>query len=198
MVYRLDAVDAYQRELVKQIEVAALEVDGDHNRPYVKLISTQNKRGSIAAKIEADIISGSGHGFNDGFSRSKTATISNRRLSATFYENFRIGTITVGQGQSVNGAEHALRGETLLHPGDYIGGVNSDDLKRLMIRRTIKEHLDKEMRFAVQKRMVKVLSLLFVDSVSVLPSVQRERETSLRVSMPLCFEDEFREFCQES
>ena len=28
MVYRLDAVDAYERKLVKQIEVASLEVQG--------------------------------------------------------------------------------------------------------------------------------------------------------------------------
>lgn len=33
MVYRLDAVDAYERKLVKQIEVASLEVQGGHTRP---------------------------------------------------------------------------------------------------------------------------------------------------------------------
>ena len=32
MVFRLDAVDAYERKLVKQIEVASAEVEGDHNK----------------------------------------------------------------------------------------------------------------------------------------------------------------------
>src|SRR3546814_5354729 len=32
MVFRLDAVDAYERKLVKQIEVASLEVEGGHNK----------------------------------------------------------------------------------------------------------------------------------------------------------------------
>lgn len=43
MVYRLDAVDAYERKLVKQIEVAALEVEGDHNTAYVKLLATRSR-----------------------------------------------------------------------------------------------------------------------------------------------------------
>ena len=47
MLYRLDAVDAYERKLVKQIEVASLEVEGGHNRCYVKLISTSNKTGPV-------------------------------------------------------------------------------------------------------------------------------------------------------
>ena len=46
MVFRLDAVDAYERKLVKQIEVAAAGVEGDHNKPYVRLVSAANKRGS--------------------------------------------------------------------------------------------------------------------------------------------------------
>jgi translocation and assembly module TamB len=39
MVYRLDAVDAYERKLVKQIEVAAATVESAHNRPVVRLVS---------------------------------------------------------------------------------------------------------------------------------------------------------------
>ena len=38
MVYRLDAVDAYERKLVKQIEVASATVEGAHNKPYVRLL----------------------------------------------------------------------------------------------------------------------------------------------------------------
>ena len=55
MVYRLDAVDAYERKLVKQIEVASLEVEGGHNKGYVKLLSTSNKKGTFSAKVELDV-----------------------------------------------------------------------------------------------------------------------------------------------
>ena len=53
MVFKLDAVDAYERKLVKQIEVAAASVEGGHNRAYVRLLSVSNKRGIITAKVEA-------------------------------------------------------------------------------------------------------------------------------------------------
>ena len=54
MVYRLDAVDAYERKLVKQIEVAAATVEDAHNRPYLRLLSTQSKHGDVTAKVEMD------------------------------------------------------------------------------------------------------------------------------------------------
>jgi type III restriction enzyme len=46
MVYQLDAVDAYEQKLVKQIEVAAATVQGGNNKPYVKLLAVSNKKGS--------------------------------------------------------------------------------------------------------------------------------------------------------
>ena len=55
MVYRLNAVDAYERKLVKQIEVAAGVVADDHNRPYVRLVATRRQRGIIWAEVEVDV-----------------------------------------------------------------------------------------------------------------------------------------------
>ena len=162
MLYRLDAVDAYERELVKQIEVAALEVEGGHNKPYVKLIETKNVRGSISAKVELDVQQGNNV-------RRSVVTLEDgddleQETGRAIYEDFRIGTINCGKNNQ--SMELSMPGgEVSLHPGEDVGGVNPDDLKRLMIRRTIKEHLDKEIRFAVQKREVKVLSLFFIDSV---------------------------------
>ncbi len=33
MIYRLDAVDAYEKHLVKQIEVASATIEDAHNKP---------------------------------------------------------------------------------------------------------------------------------------------------------------------
>ena len=52
MVYRLDAVDAYERKLVKQIEVASATVEDAYNKPYVRLLSTDNRRGTVSARVE--------------------------------------------------------------------------------------------------------------------------------------------------
>jgi len=60
MVHRLDAVDAYEKRLVKQIEVASATVEDAHNRPFVRLVSVSNRRGSISAKVELDVQTASG------------------------------------------------------------------------------------------------------------------------------------------
>ncbi|MDZ7808949.1 MAG: hypothetical protein U5L11_00930 [Arhodomonas sp.] len=46
MLYRLDSVDAYERKLVKQIEVAGIEVEDSHNKAYVKLLKVDNQQES--------------------------------------------------------------------------------------------------------------------------------------------------------
>jgi type III restriction enzyme len=58
MVFRLDAVDAYERMLVKQIEVASASIEGAYNKPYVRLLSVSNKHGAISAKVEIDVQTG--------------------------------------------------------------------------------------------------------------------------------------------
>ena len=55
MIYRLDAVDAYERKLVKQIEVASATVEDAHNKPYIRLVSINTHQGNISAQVELDI-----------------------------------------------------------------------------------------------------------------------------------------------
>jgi len=54
MVFKLDAVDAYERKLVKQIEVAAASVEGGFNKPYVRLVSVRNRRNCPGGTGHAD------------------------------------------------------------------------------------------------------------------------------------------------
>lgn len=162
MVYKLDAIDAYERNLVKRIEVASLEVDGAFNKPYIKLIETKNVRGSVNAWLELNVKRGENikteiRKIEDGDNLEK---ITHRQI----YKNTRIGTITCGErNESVEIKTPDI--DVKLYPGDSIGGIDPDSIKRLMIHRTIKEHLNKEKRFFHKKLQVKVLSLFFIDSV---------------------------------
>ncbi|MBF0141603.1 MAG: DEAD/DEAH box helicase family protein [Magnetococcales bacterium] len=161
MIYRLDAVDAYERRLVKQIEVASLEVEGGHNKPFVRLLSVSNTRGRIAAKVEIDVLQGKAV-------RRKTVTVQDgddleQITGRSLYVDHRIGEIRVAKGDEF--LEVRIPGsETFLRPGETIGDVDQDEMKRQMIRRTIKEHLDKEKR--LRSHGIKVLSLFFIDSVA--------------------------------
>ena len=186
MVYRLDAVDAYDRGLVKQIEVASLEIEGGHNKPYVKLISTHNRQGSITAKVELDVASGQ-------TIRRKILTVEDgddleQLANRGIYENMQIGTINVGPEQTTEIKGPGL--DKLLKPGMAHGGVDADEQKRLMIRRTIKEHLDKEIRFKETGRPIKVLSLFFIDSVEHYRQYD-EDGNSVKGKYALMFEEEY-------
>jgi len=160
MVYRLDAVDAYERKLVKQIEIASAIVEDAHNKPYVRLVSVSNRRGAIAARVELDVATAAGVkrqavSVADG---DDLARVTKREL----YAGLRIGEI-----HAAKGAEYVeLRfpgGEAFLSLGEAHGDIDTLAVQREMIRRTIREHLDKSLR--LRARGVKVLSLFFVDSV---------------------------------
>ena len=160
MVYRLDAVDAYERKLVKQIEVASATVKDAHNKPYVRLVSTRNQRGTISAKVELDMET------TTGVRRREAMVQDGDDLEQTtgraIYHNCRIGEIRVKRGDEfvelrVPGGEHFLR------LGEAYGDVDTLAVQREMIRRTIREHFDKEKRLRPQG--IKVLSLFFIDAV---------------------------------
>ena len=160
MIYRLDAVDAYEQKLVKQIEVASAAIEGGHNKSYVRLLGVSNKHGVITAKVEVDVQM-IGHvqrremTVQDGDNLEQTT-------GRAVYENCRVGEIRVEKGNEfmelrVPGGEYFLR------VGQAHGDVDMLAVQREMIRRTIKEHLDKEKRLRPQG--IKVLSLFFVDMV---------------------------------
>jgi len=159
-VFRLDAVDAFERKLVKQIEVASATVEDAHNKPYVRLLSVSNRRGTIAAGIELDKVSA------QGVTRQEVTVCDGDDLEQitrrAIYADFRIGEINTAKG----GEFIELRypgGEKYLRIGEVHGGIDSLAVQREMIRRTIKEHLDKEKR--LRPLGVKVLSLFFIDAV---------------------------------
>ena len=160
MVYRLDAVEAYERKLVKQIEVASATIQDAHNKPYVRLLSTSNRRGTISARVEIDVASAG------GVRRQEKVVMDGDDLEQTtgraVYRDCRIGEIRVERGNEVlelrvPGGEHHLR------PGESWGDVDAAAVAREMIRRTIREHLDKEKR--LRPHGIKVLSLFFIDRV---------------------------------
>mgnify|MGYP002336015044 CR=1 FL=1 len=161
MVYRLDAVDAYERKLVKQIEVASATIEGANNKPFVRLVSVSNKRGTITAKVELDV-------DNAGTVRRQEVTVHDgddleQTTKRAIYANFRIGAISVAKGKESMELRYP-GGEQYLRPGEAYGDVDALAVQREMIRRTIKEHLEKEKRLRPQG--IKVLSLFFIDTVS--------------------------------
>ena len=192
MVYRLDAVDAYERGLVKQIEVASLEVDDGFNKPYVRLVEARNVRGSVVAKVELHVQRG--NNIKPEILTVEDGDDLEQATNRAIYENILVGTITCGKdNESIE--IRAPGRDTVLRPDQVIGGIDSDATKRLMIRRTIKEHLDKEIRFARQNLPVKVLSLFFIDHVEHYRSYDKEGK-EIPGKYAHIFEEEYRKLAQ--
>lgn len=160
MVYRLDAIDAYNQKLVKQIEVAGLEVQNASNSPYVKLVSINNKKNVISGTVLVDIADKKGN-----VNRSEITVYDGMTLDdetgRDIYQGYRISEIRTGK-------EGYLTLETpsdayYMRVGDVVGDIDPMLIQRHMIRRTIREHLDKELRLNTQQ--IKVLTLFFIDKV---------------------------------
>ncbi len=190
MVYRLDAVDAYQQRLVKQIEVAAATVEDAHNRPYVRLVSvSQKKKGGISARVELDVEAANGV-------RRQEVTVQDgddlaQTTSRAVYADCRIGEIRVEKGNEYL----ELRvpgGEQYLKVDQAWGDVDGLAVQREMIRRTIREHLDKEKRLRPQG--IKVLSLFFIERVEKYRRYEANGDAvvALKGEYALIFEEEYR------
>ncbi len=186
MVFKLDAVDAYERKLVKQIEVAAASVEGGQNKPYVRLVSVSNKKGVITAKVELDTQTVT------GVARNEMTVQDGDNLEMTtgraVYHDCRIGEIRVAKGNEFLELRYP-GGEQYLSPGQAYGDVEPLAVQRQMIHRTIKEHLDKEQRLRPQG--IKVLSLFFIDAVEKYRQYDAEGNP-VKGDYACIFEEEYR------
>jgi len=178
LMYKLDSIDAYEKKLVKQIEVANVRTTDNSNQAYIKLLSVKAKPRS--AKVE--VVSN-----KNGTSKIETITIKDNSdlyelTNRDVYENFIVNDIYIEEENEYvmfsNGKSLAI--------GEAIGDVDEDTIKRLQIRKTIEEHLDKEKRLGI-----KVLSLFFIDKVANYRSYDEEGNV-LKGKFAHWFEQEYK------
>ena len=190
MIYRLHAVDAYERRLVKQIEVASAIIEDAHNKPFVQLISTSSRNGNISAKVELDVET------SNGINRQNMTVYDGEDLEQitgrAIYHNCFIGEISVERDREVVELR-VPNNEIWLRPGDRFGEIDSIEIQRQKIRRTIQEHLDKEKRLLPLG--IKVLSLFFVDAVENYRVLDNENKLN-KGEYALIFEEEYSHFAK--
>ncbi|MBF8418085.1 type III restriction-modification system endonuclease [Heyndrickxia coagulans] len=184
MIYRLDAVDAYNEKLVKKIEVMSIRSEPSFNVPYIKLLEVRERK----AKVELDV--------NKNGKVKRTAKtvkygddlydISGKR---DIYRNYRIEQIDWAEGNEsieVNG--------NILKIGEALGEIDDDTIKRYQIHKTIEEHLDKELR--LNPRGIKVLSLFFIDKVANYRDYDKDGNP-VKGKYAVMFEEEYRKLIQK-
>lgn len=184
MIYRLDAVDAYNEKLVKKIEVMSIRSEESFNQPYIKLVEVKERK----AKVELDV-------ETKGKVKRTTKTVKygddlfdisgDREL----YRNHIIEQIDWTEGN-----ESIEVGGHLLSIGDAIGDIDDDTIKRYQIHQTIEEHLDKELR--LNPRGIKVLSLFFIDKVANYRDYDKDGNP-IKGKYALMFEEEYKKLIKK-
>lgn len=161
MIYRLNAIDAYERKLVKGIDVAGFSTANQHNEAYIKLISVDNKKKPIVAKIEVDVASKDGIGIQRKVIVVKKGDDLESKTKRSVYSNYYVDDIWCEVGNEYIDFQPV---DKIIPLGTAIGDVDDLIIKRQMISKTIQEHLEKELDY--NKRGIKVLSLFFIDRVA--------------------------------
>ena len=163
-LYRLDPVQAYDLGLVKRIEVDSVLEDADFNKPYVKVLSVTPSKTAVTAKIEIDV-----QGKTGPTRKVVTVTKAGTDLyelsgGREKYRGYVVDDLIPGEGGTgfipfTNGLE--------IQEGQTHGG-RTDDLMKVQIKQTIREHFDKELAFSrlPEGQRLKVLSLFFIDRVA--------------------------------
>jgi type III restriction enzyme len=156
-IYRLDAVDAYNRQLVKKIQVKGISLKGSTGTtgylypeqivissgkpPYV-LIEYEKRSGDGVKKVRGRLERG--------------ANLFELSGGIPAYQHHTVTEIDAYRNMiTVNGRD--------IYAGDIQGAVDEGTFRRIQIREAIASHLQKERQLF--ERGIKVLSLFFIDSV---------------------------------
>ena len=159
MVYRLDAMEAYNKRLVKKIAVKGITESGSTaTEGYVYLEGINLSKADPTATLQFDFKGASGI-------RKKTVKAGigfnlydNSGYLDEYKNNFVVKFID-GRDNSVE-----FRNGIKIYAGDVIGKVSEEQLRRIQIRETILSHIERESRLF--HRGIKVLSLFFIDEVA--------------------------------
>lgn len=181
MVYRLDAVDAYKKQLVKKIAVKGIEVSGSSASNGYLYIESIIEKPNLKVRVQFERISPTGRIV-------KTSKLIDRGTNiyqlSNEIEAYRSGFVV----SEINAIEQYVEftNGLKLDVGEVVGNTNDEDLRRIQIRETIHSHLDKEARLF--KRGIKTLSLFFIDEVVKYKNYEAKDDKGIYA---LIFEEEY-------
>ena len=159
MVYRLDAMEAYNKRLVKKIAVKGIVESGTTaTESYVYLESINLSKSAPTATIQFDCKGTKGI-------RNITRVVSegyNLYDNSGHMEEYKQGFVV----SRIDGRDDSIEfiNGIKLYAGDVIGKVSEEQIRRIQIRETILSHIQRERELFYKG--IKVLSLFFIDEVA--------------------------------
>ncbi len=160
MVFRLDAMEAYNRRLVKKIAVKGITESGSTaTDSYLYLESINLSKSDPTATLQFEVKMAS------GAPKKKSRIV---KIGDNLYdysgglEEYRNGFVV----KQVDGRDDSVEfiNGIKIFAGDVIGAVDEVQLRRIQIRETILSHIQRERQLFYKG--IKVLSLFFIDEVA--------------------------------
>lgn len=185
MIYRLDAMEAYNKRLVKKIAVKGItESSSTATEGYVYLESINLSKAAPTATIQFDCKGKTGV-------RKITRTVSegyNLYENSGEMEQYKNGFVV----SKIDGRDDSVEfiNGVKIYAGDVIGKVSKDQLRRIQIRETILSHLQRERELFYKG--IKVLSLFFIDEVAKYKQYDEAGEPYHGIYAKM-FEEEYKE-----
>lgn len=160
MIYRLDAMEAYNKRLVKKIAVKGItETGSTATDSYLYLEGLNLSKGDPTATLQFEVKMAS------GTPKKKSRVV---KIGDNLYdysgglEEYKNGFV-VKQIDGRDDSVEFLNG-IKIYAGDVMGAVDEDQLRRIQIRETILSHIQRERQLFYKG--IKVLSLFFIDEVA--------------------------------
>ena len=162
LVFRLDAIDAFEQKLVKKIEPVCIDVS---NRAgvyeYVYCSEIRPGKDGPEALLEFQVQRKTGEIVNETRIVRKGDDLYQLSNEMTVYKDrYRVIGLNAKDDYGMVEFENGLT----LVPGQVAGDVAEKELRRIQIREAVKAHLDKEAQLFPQG--IKVLTLFFIDRVA--------------------------------
>ena len=159
LVYVLDALDAFNKRLVKKIEVKGFELKnfrGTDKYLFLEQIVLSPKKPPMA-RIELEI------GYNKSINRETRIVGVGDDIYYLSQQMEQYKGFTVSEIDPIRGTVTFTNGE-VIRTGDVVGDISESDMRRIQIRETILSHFEKEEKLYAMG--IKTLSLFFVDEVA--------------------------------
>lgn len=159
LIYVLDALDAYNKKLVKRIAVKGFELKnfrGADEYLYLdEIILSPNKPPKARLHLEIK--------YKQSINREARLVEEGDNLFHLSKEMEQYKGYTVSSINPITDSVSFTNGE-VIRKGDVVGDISEKDMRRIQIRETIKSHFEKEA--SLYKQGIKTLSLFFIDEVA--------------------------------
>ena len=159
LVYRLDALDAYNQKLVKKITVKGIEVQGlTGTHGYLYLQDILVSKSAPVARLELEIQT------KTGFKREVRKVSKGNDLFVISHEAEQYNDRYVISDIDARDNSVTFVNGIKIRVGEAVGHIDEQVMRTIQIRETIRAHIQKERQLYHQG--IKVLSLFFIDEVA--------------------------------